>query len=1549
MRRIICLALLLLCASPAFGLSPGPGGVPDYFGATPNWALSPAPTVVGGVPSGGIRKFVDKLPGLGPAGANGLVTPGGDPLGQYIPVAVPVADPRWPGSDYYEIELGQYTEKMHSDLPPTTLRGYRQTNSTNPTVNKFHYLGPVIVAQKDRPVRIKFTNNLPPGANGNLFIPVDTTIMGAGPGPNATDAIRNAMPEDQICKTTPTLCYTQNRATLHLHGGTTPWISDGTTHQWITPATDTTAYPKGVSVYNVPDMPNPGKPVGPLNANDPGRGVQTFYYTNEQSARLMFYHDHASGITRLNVYAGEAAGYVLQDPTENALVNGGSIGTPPVPVAAGTIPAAQIPLVIQDRTFVDAATIPTLDPTWNWGKTPGTPNTGDLWFPHVYMTNQNPWDITGANPLGRWDYGAWFWPPYTGLQHGQVPNPYCLPTPPASPTATTWNCSASPGEPPFIPGVPNPSNVPEAFMDTPIINGTVYPTLTVDPKPYRLRILNACDDRFMNLQLWQAATGIVGSITVNSSGSGYTIPPNVTITGDGTGATARANIDPTTGAVTSITLVTVGKNYTTATAAITTSPFDLGTIAPATATANVYTKPTEVGMLPFNQASGFPPSWGFPDGRDGGVPDPLSAGPSFIQIGTEGGFLPAPYVVPNRPVNYTYNRRNIVVLSVQEKALFLGPAERADVVVDFSKFGGKTLILYNDAPAPVPALDPRIDYYTGAPDFSVTTGDGTGGAPSPLPGYGPNTRTIMQIKVNAGAGTPFNLAALQTALPVAFAASQEPIIVPQAAYNPVYGTSVVDTPGVNISNIQGKSMTFTPLGQATPILFNFEPKAIQELFTTDYGRMNATLGVEIPNTNAAIQTTIPYGYNEPPTEVIKITDPAITPEGSAADGTQLWKITHNGVDTHAIHFHMFHVQVVNRMGWDGAITPPDPNELGWKDTVRMNPLEDILVALRPIALTLPFKVPNSFRPMAPQFAIGSTIPFVGLIDPAGNLVTPTIQNTVENFGWEYVWHCHLLGHEENDMMRAMVLASIPEAPGLNTPPTKNGLSVTLNWVNNSLTANGFTVQRSPNPGFPNNASLMSWTLGNVLTFTDSTTKLDPNLYYRVFASNTVGSTVPGYPTATSDSLFSNTGQVKFLPKAAVSPATLAFGNQPVGTVSAPKTLTLSNTGGEIPLTFSIAMNGANFGDFAQSNTCGGTVAPNGTCTISVTFKPTAAGARNASLGITTNDPANPLLSVGLSGTGTVPIANVSRTTIPFGNQPVGTTSAAQNVILSNTGAAPMTFSIAMNGANSGDFAQSNTCNGTVAAGGTCTISVTFKPTAAGVRNASLNITTNDPAKPLLSVGLSGTGTVPIAGISRTTIPFGNQPVGTASAAQTAILSNTGAAPLTFAIAMNGANPGDFAQSNTCNGTVPITGTCTISVTFTPTALGARSANMNITTNDPLKPLLTVLLSGTGTPSPPAAPTNLVETAVRLPVGDPLRLTQDLVTLTWSDNSNNETGFEIQQGRNANFTGLATYNVGANVTTFTLNVPRVLSYYYRVRAVNASGNSAWSNVTFVRVP
>ena len=306
----------------------------------------------------------------------------------------------FPGSDYYEIALVETTWPMHSDLPPTTVRGYVQVptgSAACPVAPVFNYLGPVLVAAKNRPVRVKFTNCLGTGAAGSLFIPVDTTYMGAGLGPDNTP-------------------YTENRATLHLHGGATPWISDGTPHQWTVPAGEATNVKKGVSTQNVPDMffatggavvPQCSATITtncsggtiaqlPIGAtNDPGDGSMTFYWTNQQGGRLMFYHDHAYGITRLNVYAGEAAGYYLYDPAEEA-----ALAAATVPGTVTDLPHL-IPLVIQDKTFVpSAAQLAGQDPTWIWGTpTPavttgfnGNAVNGDLWFPHVYMPNQNPAD-----------------------------------------------------------------------------------------------------------------------------------------------------------------------------------------------------------------------------------------------------------------------------------------------------------------------------------------------------------------------------------------------------------------------------------------------------------------------------------------------------------------------------------------------------------------------------------------------------------------------------------------------------------------------------------------------------------------------------------------------------------------------------------------------------------------------------------------------------------------------------------------------------------------------------------------------------------------------------------------------------------------------------------------------------------------------------------------------------------------------------------------------------------------------------------------------------
>lgn len=1243
--------------------------------ATATLGLSSDPAV-----NGGIRKFVDSLPQLD--------TPNN--LGQYIPIAVPDTT-TFPGSDYYEIELRQYTEKLHSDLPPTTLNGYIQTNAPDydPLTSKPHYLGPLILSTRDRAVRIKFTNNKV--ANGDFFLPVDTTVMGAGPGPKDQFGVDCDAIMGGTCE-----YYSENRSTVHLHGGFVPWISDGTPHQWTTPAGETTQYPKGVSVRYVPDMwfdasgnVIPGAtntpPAGA--SNNPGDGSLTFYYNNQQSARLQFYHDHAYGITRLNVYAGEAAGYLITDEIEQDLMNGtNNSGVNPGLVTA--LPGYGIPLIIQDKTFVDASTIAAQDPTWRWGT--GTvdpitgwpaPKTGDLWVSSVYMPGQNPYDPTGTNAFGRWQYGPYFWPP-TVLEPGKGPvaNEYYDPA-----------CNPDLGfcEPPLRPGTPNPSAGMEAFMDTPVVNGTLYPYLEVDLTVVRFRILNAADDRFFNLHF-------------------YVADPTV-VTPDG-----RTN--------------------------------------------------TEVKMVPALATPGFPATWSA-DGREGGVPDPATMGPDWIQIGTEGGFLPAPVVIPPQPINWNNDVTLFNAGNVTDHSMLIGPAERADVLVDFSQYAGQTLILYNDAPAAFPANDPRYDYYTGKPDLTSS-----GSTPTTYPGYGPNTRTVMQVRVKAGTGAtstgnvsaitlvdggsgytsmpivdifggggsgataaatgsvanivvtdpgtgldfipivtleggggtgataianvvngriinfvvtnggsgytsaptvilskplpslgvynywlpliyggagtapiPFaaGLASLRvssialtnpgagystvptvtlaggggagaTAIaaltgglaydmapleavfagtpsqPGVFEASQDRIIIPQAAYNSAYqetmpadnrsivrqeewdksffngplpgisvvnggtgyvnplvtitggggsgaaATATIDGAGVitgfTITN-SGSNYTSAPtisitdnggpgtgaIAAAVPITIPLGAKAIQdemgEAFD-EYGRMSGFLGLELPVTGAGAQVFTLYPFLSPPTELLKnsiMTEPI----GSLSDGTQIWKITHNGVDTHTIHVHLFNAQLVNRVAWDGMVIMPDANELGWKETFRVNPLEHTIFAFRPTMPTQPFSVPNSVRLIDPTRPVGVEMmgPPIGFQDPLGNPVT--VFNRLINYGWEYVWHCHLLSHEEMDMMHSMSFVVAPAAPsglGLLLNATAG---VDLSWTDNSNNETSFQIMRA-------NATDGIYTLlielpADTITYTDSTASTG-DWFYQVIAVNTAGDIyTPGFETVTEKS------------------------------------------------------------------------------------------------------------------------------------------------------------------------------------------------------------------------------------------------------------------------------------------------------------------------------------------------------------------------------------------------------------------------------------------------
>lgn len=351
------------------------------------------------------------------------------------------------------------------------------------------------------------------------------------------------------------------------------------------------------------------------------------------------------------------------------------------------------------------------------------------------------------------------------------------------------------------------------------------------------------------------------------------------------------------------------------------------------------------------------------------------------------------------------------------------------------------------------------------------------------------------------------------------------------------------------------------------------------------------------------------------------------------------------------------------------------------------------------------------------------------------------------------------------------------------------------------------------------------------------------------ASVTVSDDASGSPQSVA---LSGSGQA---PAVTLTPTSLSFGSQLIGTTSGSQTSTLSNSG-SAPLTITaIGVAGTNAADFAQSNDCPMaplTLAAGATCTLSVTFSPSAVGSRGASVSIADDAAVSPQ-NLGLSGTGTQPAPAVllNPTSLAFGSQRVGTTTAAQSVTLTNSGTAALTIgSIGLGGANPGDYAQTSDCPigpGTLAAGGSCTISVTFTPGATGSRSATVTIS-DDAAGSPHTVALSGTGTLPAVTLTPTSLAFGSQNVGTSSAAQSSTLKNTGTAPLAISsIVLGGSNPGDFTQTNTC----PIVpsmlaagASCTISASFTPTTTGGRSASVAITDDAPGGPHA-LPLSGTG--------------------------------------------------------------------------------------------------------
>jgi len=323
------------------------------------------------------------------------------------------------------------------------------------------------------------------------------------------------------------------------------------------------------------------------------------------------------------------------------------------------------------------------------------------------------------------------------------------------------------------------------------------------------------------------------------------------------------------------------------------------------------------------------------------------------------------------------------------------------------------------------------------------------------------------------------------------------------------------------------------------------------------------------------------------------------------------------------------------------------------------------------------------------------------------------------------------------------------------------------------------------------------------------------------------------------------------PAISFSPTSLTFSSTNIGSASAAKTVTMKNTGtGPQPIS-SVSFTGTGAASYAQTNTCGSSLAASAYCTFSISFDPTAAGTATASLSIPASA-ASSAQTVALTGTGVgVPAVSLSPSSLTFPATNDGSSSAAQTITLKNTGTGALTLtSIITGGSSPSSFTQTNSC-GNLAAGGSCTVSVTFKPIAAGTLTASLGFADNATGSPQ-TVALTGTGVASASSfaLSATTLSFPvtavNATAGYAySPAQAITLTNSGTAALALSsIALGGTNPTSFTQMNNCPISLAASATCTVLARFAPTALGSRSATLVVTTN--ASPATqSVALTGTG--------------------------------------------------------------------------------------------------------
>jgi hypothetical protein len=324
------------------------------------------------------------------------------------------------------------------------------------------------------------------------------------------------------------------------------------------------------------------------------------------------------------------------------------------------------------------------------------------------------------------------------------------------------------------------------------------------------------------------------------------------------------------------------------------------------------------------------------------------------------------------------------------------------------------------------------------------------------------------------------------------------------------------------------------------------------------------------------------------------------------------------------------------------------------------------------------------------------------------------------------------------------------------------------------------------------------------------------------------------------------------PAVTLTPTSLTFASTTIGATSAAKTITVKNTGTAALSITNLQITGTNFTSYNGTTTCASPLAAGASCTISITFTPTAAGTLVANMVLSDNAGTGSQTAT-LSGTGAsaaTTTVSVSPTSLTFASTTVGSATAAQTVTIKNTGTAAVTLtSETLTGTNATSFVKSaTTCTTSLAASASCTVSIEFKPTAAGSLTASLSVADNATGSPQ-TVALSGTGTAAAltVSVSPTTLTFASTAAGATTAAQVITVKNTGTSAVTLTSeTIAGTNATSFLISaNTCGTSLAAAATCTVSVEFKPASAGTKVATLSVADNATGSPQ-TVALSGTGT-------------------------------------------------------------------------------------------------------